>query len=49
MIKQNDQNLISFCHGLDLKNKSKEKLNIDLVKVFLRDIMNKRLSDFSED
>ena len=49
MIKQNDQNLISFCHGLDLKNKSKEKLNIDLVKVFLRDLMNKKLCDFSED
>lgn len=33
LIKGGDQNLVTFLNGLNLKDKSKEKLNIKLVKV----------------
>lgn len=35
LIKAGDQNLVTFLNGLNLKDKSKEKLNIKLVKVIL--------------
>lgn len=38
LIKGGDQNLVTFLNGLNLKDKSKEKLNIKLVKVTILSI-----------
>jgi hypothetical protein len=39
---------LTFLNGLSLKDSQKEKLNIKLMKVFLKEFIDEKFSNFSE-